>query len=151
MIWSRCFFEYYSSIYDHYAEFKFCFIMFFSTNLSSFLAPPGAQGVTISVSVKNCSSIFQDQNHSQDLSFMFSQAMLSFIHAAYFIRQLEPKILRLVLKSRICVCLRIPSEGCVKCLYIEKEWIPGVWTVFLIFVVTTVFVNNKRLLRLRDS
>ena len=34
--------------------------------------------------------------------------------------------------------LGIPSTGRVKCLYIEKELIPAVWTVFLIFVITTV-------------
>ena len=36
-------------------------------------------------------------------------------------------------------CFGIPSESCVKCLYIEKERIPAVWTVFLIFVITEVF------------
>ena len=33
-------------------------------------------------------------------------------------------------------------RGCVKCLYIEKERIPAVWTVFLIFVITTVAKLN---------
>ena len=28
---------------------------------------------------------------------------------------------------------------CVKCSYIEKELIPAVWTVSLIFVITSVF------------
>ena len=35
------------------------------------------------------------------------------------------------------------SEGCVECLYIEKEIIPAVWTVFLIFVITTVFTDRN--------
>ena len=37
-----------------------------------------------------------------------------------------------------CVCLGIPSTGCVKYLYIEKELIPAVWKVFLILVITSV-------------
>ena len=39
----------------------------------------------------------------------------------------------------------ITSEGRVKCLYIEKERIPTVWTVFLIFVITGVFLIFKTL------
>ena len=35
--------------------------------------------------------------------------------------------------------LGIPSEGRVKCSYIEKENIPTVWTVSMIFVITGVF------------
>ena len=43
------------------------------------------------------------------------------------------------LKSCLCVCFGIPSKGCVKYLYIEKELIPAVWMVFLIFLITTIF------------
>ena len=35
--------------------------------------------------------------------------------------------------------LGVPSEGRVKCSYIEKESIPTVWTVSMIFVITGVF------------
>ena len=43
------------------------------------------------------------------------------------------------MKSCLCVCLGIPSTGCVKYLYIEKELIPAVWKVFLILVITSVY------------
>ena len=42
-----------------------------------------------------------------------------------------------------CVCLGIPSTGCVKYLYIEKELIPAVWKVFLILVITSVLGINS--------
>ena len=40
-------------------------------------------------------------------------------------------------RERACPCVRFgkPSEGRVKSSYIEKEIIPTVWTVFLIFVI----------------
>ena len=41
--------------------------------------------------------------------------------------------------------LGIPSEGRVKCSYIEKENIPTVWTVSMIFVITGVLIKpNKK-------
>ena len=43
------------------------------------------------------------------------------------------------LKSCLCVCFGKPSEGRVKCSYIEKESIPTVWTVSMIFVIIGVF------------
>ena len=36
------------------------------------------------------------------------------------------------------MCFGIPSTGCVKYLYIEKELIPAEWKVFLILVITSV-------------
>ena len=39
--------------------------------------------------------------------------------------------------------LGIPSEGHVKCSYIEKEKIPTVWTVSMIFVIKGLILHYQ--------